>query len=284
VADERWVEAREIADALARAEFIFLGETHDNEDHHRLQALLLRAALAEGRRPALALEMLDTSQEGALAEALQAATPTADGIAEAVQWKKSGWPDFAIYRPIVEVALEAKLGLVAANLPRPIAREAVRKGLEPLPEEVRTWMQRAGEPSEGELATWAREMEENHCGEVPKELLVGLVRAQRARDVQMALRVAAAGAASGAVLVTGDGHARADRGVPRWLDRIVPGRRAVSVGIVEVDGDWPRQYAAAYGTARFPFDYVIFTPRAEREDPCEGMKRRSREAREKQAK
>lgn len=283
--EERWVDARALDAALAGADFVLLGEIHDNADHHRLQAAFLRASLAGGRKPALAFEMLDTGQAEPLARALAAAPVTPEAIEEATGWEKSGWPDFSIYRPIFEVGLEAGLEIVAANLPRPVAREAVRKGLAVLPADVREALERAGEPSPHELRTWAKEMEENHCGEVDPELLTGLVRAQRARDAQMALRLAAVGRGGrGAVLVTGGGHARTDRGVPAWTARFQPGARTVSVGIVEVDEEHrrPRRYAEEYGTERLPFDYVVFTPRADREDPCEALRRRNRETAAKQ--
>lgn len=277
--EERWVDAAEIRAALAGADFVFLGETHDNADHHLLQAALLRAALA-GRPAALAFEMLDTAQAEPLAKCLAAPPVTPEAIAEATGWKKTGWPDFALYRPIFEAALDAGLPIVAANLPRPVAREAVRKGTEALPSDVREAMAKAGEPSAAELKEWGREMAEDHCGELDPGLLTGLVRAQRARDAQMALRLAAAAGPGGgrAVLVTGNGHARTDRGVPAWLERVRPGARRISIGLFEVDPDlrWPRRYLEEYGSASFPFDYVIFTPRAEREDPCEELRRRSR--------
>lgn len=277
--DERWVDAGEIEAALAKADVVFLGETHDNLDHHLLQASLLRAMIAGGRRPALAFEMLDTDQAEPLARCLAAPPVTPEALEEATGWKRSGWPEFAAYRPVFEAGLEARLRLVAANLPRRVARDAVRKGAEALPADVRSAMERAGGPSETERKAWAREMEEDHCGELDPALLDGLVRAQRARDAQMALRVAAADpSGAGAVLVTGGNHARTDRGVPAWLERIRPGLRRVSIGLIEVEPDlrWPRHYAEAYGTGSLPFDYVIFTPRAEREDPCEQLRRRVR--------
>jgi uncharacterized iron-regulated protein len=279
--DGRWVDAAEIEAAAAKADWLLLGETHDNADHHRLQARLLRAAVRDGRRPPLAFEMLDAGQADGLAKALAAPPVTPEAIAEATGWAKSGWPDFALYRPIFEVGLGAGLEVVAVNLPRTVAREAVRKGNAALPDDVRAAMERAGEPSPADLASWAKEMEENHCQEVASELLPGMVRAQRARDAQMALRLAAAGAGGkGAVLVTGDGHARADRGVPAWLARLAVPGTVLSIGLVEVDPElrWPRQYLEPYATDRFPFDYVVFTPRAEREEPCEELRRRNREA------
>jgi hypothetical protein len=61
---------------------------------------------------------------------------------------------------------------------------------------------------------------------------------------------------------------------------MAPGARLLSIGLVEADAElrWPRQFAEQYGRAGFPFDYVVFTPRAEREDPCEALRRHNREA------
>jgi len=279
--DGRWVTAEEIDGALAKAEFVFLGETHDNLDHHLLQAAFLRATLAGERKPAVAFEMLDSTQAEPLARALASPPVTADAIAEATGWKRSGWPEFDAYRPIFDVALEAALPIVAANLPRSLVREVVRKGLAPLPEPVRGLLEGAAPPSPEELKTWAKEMEESHCMELDPELLDGLVLAQRARDAQMALQLSEAGAGGrGGVLITGGGHARSDRGAPIWLLRQRPGAKVLAIGLVEADPDlrWPRQYAEEYGAERFPFDYVVFTPRAEREDPCEQLRRRKHKA------
>src|SRR5690242_12305298 len=83
-------------DAAARsAHFLLLGETHDNPDHHALQARLLRVAAA-GRTPAVVFEMLDVGQQAAI----DAAPRTPEGIAEAANWSRSGWPPFSMYRPI----------------------------------------------------------------------------------------------------------------------------------------------------------------------------------------
>ena len=40
------------------AEFVMLGESHDNPDHHIIQANILQALVASGRRPALVWEMV----------------------------------------------------------------------------------------------------------------------------------------------------------------------------------------------------------------------------------
>jgi uncharacterized iron-regulated protein len=275
VKGRRWVDEATLDAALARADIAVLGEVHDNSDHHRLQAREVRSVTAAGRQPALAFEMLSTPVQEKLDAALAAPGATADAVAEAVDWSKSGWPEFALYRPIFEAGLAAHLPLVAANLSRPAAREVMKKGPAALPEDAAGWLGRAPEPTARELEQLKAEMAEDHCGELPESMVKPLVLAQRARDAMLAVRTATAAGARGALLVAGDGHARTDRGVPAWLVRELPGKRVVAIGHLEVHVglDHPDDYAAEFGAA-LPFDYVIFTPGAEREDPCLELKKK----------
>ena len=74
------------------------------------------------------------------------------------------------------------------------------------------------------------------------------------------------------------GHARVDRGIPAVLARDTPGRRLISVGMIEVQSGRPspKDYAADWGAeGSLPFDYVIFTPAENREDPCEKLAQRT---------
>lgn len=269
VRGRRWIDQATLDAALARADLLVLGEVHDNPDHHRLQAREVRAVAAAGRTPALAFEMLSTPVQARLDAAQAAPGVTADGIAEAVEWSKGGWPEFTLYRPIFEAGLAARLRLVAANLSRPAAREVMKQGVGTLPDDTRAWLGRAPSPTPAELEELRKEMAEDHCGELPESLVKPLVLAQRARDAELAVRTAAAGRERGAILVAGDGHARHDRGVPAWLVRELPGKAVVAVGHLEVQAGLlhPDDYAEGPGAA-LPYDYVIFTPGAEREDPC----------------
>jgi len=263
---------------LAGADFVLLGETHDNADHHVLQARLVRAVIASGRRPALAFEMLATDQQGAVDSALSRPRPDPDALATAVAWKKSRWPDFALYRPIFAAGLEAGLPVVAANLPRSVVRAAVSKGAGALDEPLRARLSR-DEPLPALLVEeMRREMRESHCDELPEAMLDPLVLAQRARDARMAERLLATGEARGAILVAGNGHVRTDRGVPALLAADAPGKRTVAVAFVEVDPETtePSGYREEWGAGPIPFDLVVFTPRAVREDPCEALRKRAR--------
>ncbi|MFQ5521385.1 MAG: ChaN family lipoprotein, partial [Candidatus Methylomirabilia bacterium] len=98
-----FVDGRTLVSRLARGRFVLLGEKHDNPDHHVLQARLLRALIAVGRRPAVGFEMFNTDDAPAIATHLASAPTDAAGLGEAVGWDERGWPDWATYQPIAQV-------------------------------------------------------------------------------------------------------------------------------------------------------------------------------------
>src|SRR5512138_2696880 len=159
----RWIDEASLGAALARADFVLLGETHDNADHHLLEARTVRALAAAGRRPAVAFEMLDTEQQAQVDRALAAAPRDADGVAKAVGWARSGWRSFALYRPVFEAALDAGLPLVATNLTRERAHAVVARGTSALSPRVAEILERAGPLSEAAARTLREEMAESHC-------------------------------------------------------------------------------------------------------------------------
>src|SRR3989442_3849037 len=116
---------------VAARRFVLLGEKHDNPDHHRLQAWVVGAMIAAGRKPAVAFEMFRADQADAIARHLAASPNDAHGLADALDWRRSGWPAWSMDEPIVAHALSAKLPPVSAHL-SPAATAAVRRGaLEP---------------------------------------------------------------------------------------------------------------------------------------------------------
>lgn len=277
VAAGRAIERGALLDRLVAARFVLLGETHDNPRHHAWQAELVRGLIAAGRRPAVGFEMIDADRQADVDAARTAHPRDADVLAHAVGWAESGWPAFALYRPIFAAALEADVPVLAANLPHATVRSLAHEGLAALPAERARELGIDRPLAPAVEAQLRQEMSDSHCGMIPLDHTTGLVLAQRARDAQMAA-VLAAGAArageGGAVGIMGAGHARTDRGVPARLRELLPDATVASVGFIEVDPalGTPGAYAAAFGAARLPFDVVVFTARAEREDPCADMR------------
>jgi len=262
--------AAHLARALALRPVVLLGEVHDNPAQHRVRAQALQRLLEAGARPALAFEQFDREQQGALDAARSqgdSLPARADAMIRAAG--RGGW-DWALYRPFVELALRFELPVVAANLSRADAMRVGRAesfdpvfdadaqrrlGLDRLPAEF--------------LREHERVIDRAHCYTLPPAAQRTIARAQIARDA-MLLTSIRPHFARGVVLLTGNGHARTDLGLPFFMNA-EERARTLAIGLLEAP---PADGAAQLDQMRSRFDVVFVTPRHERPDPCEPLRRR----------
>lgn len=276
-ADGAFVGRGELAKALAAAHLVLLGETHDNPDHHRIQAWAVGRVVDAGHRPGIAMEMIATDRQG-LIEAHFAARPgDAAGLGAALDWDRTGWPAWRHYAAAIAPAVAAGGAMTAANLPQATIRAVARQGFAALGAErlAELGLDRPlAEPLYGEVA---KEMVASHCGQIAEARARPFALMQIARDAALAdgLLIAAQRAKGRAVLLAGSGHVRIDRGVPMHLARRGRGQGVLALAPIEVapGRTRPQAYAEAYGAAELPFDYVWFTPRETRDDPCVSFKK-----------
>jgi uncharacterized iron-regulated protein len=268
VSGQRFVDEATLLADLAAADFVLLGERHDNRDHHRLQARLTRA-LQDARPRAVAFEMIPSDRQLAVVEYRQRHPRDAAGLGAALDWPALAWPAWALYEPIAQAALASGAEIVAADL-SPAQRDAVfSEGPAVLQAAMvrRTGLDR--DLPAVLAAGLAQELRAAHCGQVPEPVVEGMFRVQRARDAMMADRLATVAGRSGGVLIAGNGHVRKDRGVPWYLAQLRPDAKIVSVGLIEV-GAGPDDDAEGGAQDALPYDYVWFTPRVDDQDPCAG--------------
>jgi len=252
-------------EALAGAQVVLLGEKHDAPDHHRLQAAVIHALVLRAVRPTVAFEMIEVEQQAKLDAAIADNPGDPDAIGEAVAWQTSGWPPFALYRPVFVEVRSHWLPLLGAGVSRTRLQGWVGKEAPPLPPELRA--QHHLDDALPEQASLEAELLASHCGALPKAAVGRMVLAQRIRDSVMAETLVGK---EHAVLVAGAGHARNDRGVPWALGKKKPGTKSRSLAFVEVEAEWKDApaYAAVFHAKALPFDFVWFTPRLDDEDPC----------------
>jgi uncharacterized iron-regulated protein len=285
---DRFIDPPELVRRLSAADFVLLGEKHDDADHHRLQAWALNQIIAAGRRPLVAFEMVTPEQEPALRGYLAEHPGQTDGLDAALDWTGSHWPDWPNYRPLFAAAVAGGMDIQPANLSLEVVRSLARQQNVP-PATLTRY--RLDQPLDNSTAAaMADEIRDAHCGQLPEKMVPGMVDVQRARDAAMALAMTGntpsgamtgnapsgamtGNAPSGAVLIAGAGHVRTDRGVPVQIAAMAPNRPVFSLAFVEVaEGqDDPAKYGEPWGTPRPPFDAVWFTPRANDDDPCAGL-------------
>jgi uncharacterized iron-regulated protein len=269
---------RDLEAAVAGGGILVLGEVHDNPVHHRLRAVLLRqlTALPPPSRPGLVLEQLTGDQQPEIEafEALPPAKRSMEALLGAVSWERSGWSQYP-YGPLLAAALDGGYPLVAGDGPRDLVRQAARQGNAAVAPAERARLALATPLGADQDAAMLREIEDSHCGMLPTSAFAGMAFSQRVRDAHLADAALRAAAAHGAaVMLIGNGHARSDRGVPWYVRQREPARRIVAVLLLEVDDARtdPESYLPRSPNGTPAADYVIFTPRAERDDPCAEMR------------
>jgi uncharacterized iron-regulated protein len=263
VQQARFLDEDELMARLAWAEFVLLGETHANPEHHRLQAMVVQALEARSPQPrAVAFEMMGTDQQLAIVEHLQEHPGDAAGLGEALDWSSNGWPDWVLYEPIAQAGLDGGGQIVAANLPRGDVRAVFDVGLIVLRASVveRTGLdERLPDPL---AASLKNELQASHCGGVSNDSVDGMFRVQRARDATMADRLAATSGTGGGILIAGAGHVRKDRGVPWYLRRLRPQASIASLAFLDAAEDLDPTRAELH------FDFVWFTGAGGTAEPC----------------
>ena len=279
VAARRTIGEAALVDALAQARFRLLGELHDDPEHHAIRARLVGEIARRGVHPAVVFEQFDLEHEAAL-EAAQTSGATAEMLATAGRLDRKGWA-WPMHAPIIAAALAAHLPVRAGNLSResiialtrgnratPAAREAETRWLARL--QRAPW-------SAAQARTLEDEIVESHCNMLPAAAVPRLVEGERMRDAAMAQALVDAATGDGAILIAGDGHVRANLGVPVYLHAPgLPGASATSISVGFVERDAPPgtpvvldARAIAALVADHPgFAYLWVTPRIVRPDPC----------------
>jgi len=243
----RELTAQQLAERLARAPRVLVGEQHDNPDHHALQLWLLQVLADRRAQGSLLLEMLNPDQQ-AKVDALQADFKRSDVPADlpvALAWQK-GW-DWALYGPIVRYALGQPYPLLSANL----NSDEITKIYTQPPSLTGT---HSTAPAVRQQLL--EQIRESHCGMLPEEHMPAMLAVQQQRDRRMAERMIAAPAP--ALLFAGTYHARKDIGVPTHLLDLGADQGTVVLLLAEVGAQ------VTPGSA----DYVWYTTAMPEQDYC----------------
>ena len=259
VAEKDWVAERDVVSAMRDVQYLLIGETHSNIDHHIGQARLIEKWHKSGPEIGLVFEMIETEKWPVAGQAWTDATVLTKHLKNvAPRWK---WD---LYQPIIATAVEYNLPLFGANLSR--------NKLASLAKNNTCRIKLAHKEIEFCETIEARDYQrirdlvfDAHCGYLPKSQVDTLVDMQIARDASFALSLLQV-IESRAALITGAVHARKDIGVPQHLDKF--GEASLSVAFLNVDPERlePTQYVDT--NVDDQYDFIYFTPSDRNIDPC----------------
>ena len=260
----------EMADAASRADVVFFGEQHDDDETHRAELALL-AAIGERRGSViLSLEMFERDVQSVV-DAYLGGRITEDEF----RAQSRPWPNYAgDYRPLVELAKSKGWPVIAANVPRPLASMVSRNGLAALDTinvTDRSYVAREIQcPKDQYYANFVEVMGGGHgatpAASAPANPMAGktdlFYQAQCIKDETMAESIVAARIKSGASAVvvhfTGSFHSDFGLGTASRVMRRVPLLKAVVVSAVPV----PDPSAANVKELRDRGQYLVIVRRS----------------------
>lgn len=275
--DGRGATLGQLLSAAFPVDVVFLGESHNDVVGHSLQRLIFErlvqyargmpessagnAVVALPRPMALSLEMFERDVQYIIDEYLA-------GLIPEDQMKRSArpWPFYADdYAPVVEIAKNAGLPVLAANAPRRYVNAVSRKGpaaLEAFSTEAKRHLPPL--PYAGPSAAYRAELmavmgqhgDSTSAPQVPE----GAFSAQSLWDATMAWSIAGALMRSPGALVVhlvGSFHVKNATGIPEQLQMYRPGTRVLIVYVEPVDDvtAFPPELVGAG-------DFVILTDKA----------------------
>lgn len=233
-------------------QIFLMGEIHDNSHGHQLRHQHLMQLVDQGLKPVVAMEQFDRDKQTLLDLALKQCTDVDCVLAKAAT---PGW-DWQFYRPIVQLALDKKVKLLAANLSTVDVQKVMVRGFSAVfsPQAINAY--KLHQIPSALQSAQNKAIQEGHCNMLPDQAIGPMVQAQIGRDVWMASVINDLQDPV-VVLIAGNGHVRKDAGIFQWLSKDRQLKTQVH-GYVErsdsSDAHW--------------FDQTHIVPTVEREDPC----------------
>lgn len=253
-----------VADDLARADVVALGEMHRTPGVHAMHHKLLREL--QRRRPdmVIAMEMFERDVQNVLLQYLAGIIDEGKFLAES-----RPWPGYQRdYRPVVEFAKSHGFVVLAANAPRELASKVSKEGVESVVGSPLV----ARETSAPEDAYWEAfvEMMKDHAGTGGPDAMKLFYKAQCLKDDTMAESIVdhlkqrrAEGQRPLVVLICGRMHSDHGRGTVARIRSRMPELDIRVLSAETVDD------VAAAGKSRQPTlaDYVVVARAAEQAPP-----------------
>ena len=235
-----------------------MGEVHDNPKAHQARYEIIANKVKAGWGPGMAMEQFDREHQGLLRTAqdqcTQASCITSLPWVQAWQWE--------YYEPLIQLALDYQLPLLAANVSRDDANRIVKGGYSAAFDPDTIAQYALNKPLPQALAEQhRRNIVEGHCNMLPPQVVEKMIAAQVARDVWMAKVIEQQALQRDVVLIAGNGHVQKDVGVMQWLP-VTLQRTTTVYGFIE--------NSPAKGDGQF--DVLAKVPAHPREDPCEAFK------------
>lgn len=134
LSDRKEISFKQMMGDLRKVAVIYVGEVHDNPDHHDLQLRIIRGLHRAGVPLAIGMEMFTAGSQHELDRWVAGQT----GTAAFQQIYRREWNlPWSLYGDILLFARDKRIPLIGLNVPRDITRKVGREGFASLTEDER---------------------------------------------------------------------------------------------------------------------------------------------------
>jgi uncharacterized iron-regulated protein len=107
---------------------IFMGESHDQIEHHQIQLRMIRALVDKGKDVVIGMEMFERFQQPILDRWSQGLLTEEEFLKE-VQWDTTWGMDYELYQGILDEARSRHLKILGLNVSRDLVKEVAENGI-----------------------------------------------------------------------------------------------------------------------------------------------------------
>jgi uncharacterized iron-regulated protein len=125
------ISFEQLIDQVGAKRLIFIGEVHNNPEHHLIQVQILQALMSQHQSLAVAMEFFNKTQQSVLDHYLEGSTTETEFLKD-VGWHKNWAYAYHFYRPLLTMIKEKGRKILAINAPNTIVKKVARSGLSSL--------------------------------------------------------------------------------------------------------------------------------------------------------
>jgi uncharacterized iron-regulated protein len=234
----------QLMDLSGEKDLVFVGEVHDNPDHHLIEVQILQALLARHGPLTVAMEFFQKPQQSILDEYMKGAIDEKQFL-EKVNWRETWGFDYHFYRPLLLAVKAAGGRILAINAPREIIRKVARSGLDSLPQNERAQLATRIDLTDKQHREYLLQIYRQHTHQDLKNFEY-FYQAQCAWEDTMAESIAneLKMHKREVIAFTGNGHITQKFGIPDRVQSRIPVSLA-TIGLLPLDGPTEVEPASA---------------------------------------
>ena len=211
----------DLINRLQAKDLVFIGEVHDQAEHHLIQVQIMQRLLNKRPRAAVGIEFLPHTAQPAV-DRYMAGNVSEQTFLEQAGWKDNWGLSFHLYRPLFQLSREQGKALLALNAPNDVVKNVARKGLSGLKAKERRLLAKSINLDNEQHRDYVKEAFRAHAhGQLNN--FDYFYQAQCAWEETMAENIAAYRhkQASKMVILSGNGHIIYKFGIPDRVQRRV---------------------------------------------------------------